>query len=183
MGATLKITRTDHTAAGLRALSARCSDGAQVRRMLALALVLEGRRRSEAAGLNGMDRQTLRDWVHRYNIDGVDGLRSRQSPGREPFLTKQQKAELRDLVVRGPDRDIHKVVRWRCADLRAEVARRWSVEVHESTIGKWLGELELTRLQPRPVHPKKDAAAEAAFKQTSRTWCARRLSIPPPIRL
>ena len=74
MGTMLRITRTDHTAAGLRALSARCSDGAQVRRMLALALVLEGRRRSEAAALNGMDRQTLRDWVHRYNAKGVDGL-------------------------------------------------------------------------------------------------------------
>ncbi len=75
-----------------------------------------------------------------------------------------QKAELRALVVRGPDPEIHHVVRWRCADLRAEVARLWSVEVHENTIGVWLGELGLARLQPRPVHPKKDAAAEAAFK-------------------
>jgi transposase len=183
MGAMLTITRTDHTAAGLRALSARCSDGAQVRRMLALALVLEGHQRSEAAALNGMDRQTLRDWVHRYNEEGVHGLKSRKSPGREPFLTKQQKAELRELVVCGPDPAIHKVVRWRCADLRAEVARRWSVEVHESTIGKWLGELGLTRLQPRPVHPKKDAAAEAAFRQTSQAWCAKRSSVPQRIRL
>jgi putative transposase len=183
MGAKLTVTRTDHTAAELRRLSARCADGAQVRRMLALALVLDGYPRSEAAALNGMDRQTLRDWVHRYNAEGVDGLTSRKSPGREPFLTEQQRAELRDLVVRGPDPAIHKVVRWRCADLRAEVARRWSVEVHESTIGKWLGELGLTRLQPRPVHPKKDAAAEAAFKQTSPAWCARRSSIPQPVRL
>jgi transposase len=69
-----------------------------VRRMLAPALVLEGRSRSEAAALNGMDRQTLRDWVHRYNAAGTTGLKSRQSPGREPYLTEQQKAELRDLV-------------------------------------------------------------------------------------
>jgi transposase len=183
MGAKLAVTRTDHTALELRALSARCSDGAQVRRMLALALVLEGHPRGNAAALNGMDRQTLRDWVHRYNAEGVDGLKSRKSPGREPFLTEPQKTELRDLVVRGPDPDIHKVVRWRCADLRAEVARRWSVEVHESTIGKWLGELGLTRLQPRPVHPKKDAAAEAAFKQTSRAWCAKPFPVSQPQRL
>jgi transposase len=62
------------------------------------------------------------------------------------------------------------VVRWRCVDLLAEVKRRFSVEVHESTIGKWLRELGLTRLQPRPVHPKKDPAAEAAFKKTSPAW-------------
>jgi transposase len=56
----------------LRALSNRCSDGAQVRRILALAMVLEGRSRTEAAELNGMDRQTLRDWVHRYNEGGSE---------------------------------------------------------------------------------------------------------------
>ncbi len=79
-------------------------------------------------------------------------------------------AELRALVLKGPDPEKDKVVRWRCVDLLAEVKRRFSVEVHESTIGKWLRELGLTRLQPRPVHPKKDPAAEAAFKKTSPAW-------------
>jgi transposase len=167
MGATLKVTCTDHTSVELRALAGQCTDGAQVRRMLALALVLDGRPRREAAALSGMDRQTLCDWVHRYNAAGIEGLKSRKSPGREPFLTEQQKADLRALVVRGPDPATDRVVRWRCVDLRAEVARRFSVEVHESTIGKWLHELGLTRLQPRPVHPKKDAAAETTFKNFS----------------
>ena len=180
MSAAVKITREQFTAAGLRSEAARCSDGAQVRRALALAMVLEGRLRSEAASLNGMDRQTLSDWVHRYNALGVEGLRSRKSPGREPARTAARKAELRELVIAGPDPAIHKVVRWRCADLRAEVARRWSVEVHESTIGVWLGELGLTRLQPRPVHPKKDATAEATFEKTSKAWCVRRSSAPRP---
>ncbi|MGH7056489.1 MAG: helix-turn-helix domain-containing protein [Acetobacteraceae bacterium] len=135
--------------------------------MLALALVLDGRRRSEAAALNGMDRQTLCDLVHRYNAAGIEGLKSRKSPGREPFLTKEQKAGLRELTVKGPDPATDKVVRWRCVDLQAEVARRWSVNVHASTIGKWLGQLGLTRLQPRPVHPRKDAEAEVAFKKPS----------------
>jgi transposase len=136
----IEVTWTEHTASSLRALSAKCSDAAQVRRMLALALVLDGRSRSEAAAQNGMDRQTLRDWVHRYNEAGIEGLKSRKSPGREAFLTPAQMAELRDLVIEGPDRATHKVVRWRCVDLRAEVKRRWQVEVHESTIGKWLNE-------------------------------------------
>ena len=83
-------------------------------------------------------------------------------------------AELRELVINGPDPEIHKVVRWRCVDLQAEVARRFSVEVHESTIGRWLHEMGLTRLQPRPVHPRKDPEAEAAFKKTSPTWSERR---------
>lgn len=182
MGAPVTITREEFTAAQLRLASAKCSDGGQVRRMLALAFVLEGRRRSEAAALNGMDRQTLSDWVHRYNAEGIDGLKSRKSPGRVPFLTEAQKAELRALVIQGPDPDIHKVVRWRCVDLQAEVARRWSVDVHENTIGVWLAELGLTRLQPRPVHPKKDPAAEEAFKKTSPAWCAPSSPAPRQIR-
>lgn len=166
MGAPVKVTRQEFTAADLRLASAKCRDGAQVRRLLAMAMVLEGQPRSKAANLNGMDRQTLSDWVHRYNAEGIDGLRSRQSPGRAPALTAAQRAELRELVIQGPDPAVHHVVRWRCVDLRAEVARRWSVEVHENTIGAWLSEMGLTRLQPRPVHPKKDAEAEAAFKKT-----------------
>jgi transposase len=170
MGVALEITRTDHTSGSLRALAGKCRDGAQVRRILALAMVLDGRPRSEAASSNGMDRQTLRDWVHRYNEAGVEGLQSRLPPGRPPFLTQQQMAELYELVVKGPDLAIDTVVRWRLADLRPVVARHFSVEVHESTIGKWLHELRLTRLQPRPVHPKKDPEAETTFKKTLPAW-------------
>lgn len=167
MGAPLEIVRTDHTSAELRALSNRCPDGAQVRRILALAMILDGRSRTEAAELNGMDRQTLRDWVHRYNARGIAGLKSRRKPGRAPLLTTLQKAELLDVVVAGPDPELHGVVRWRCVDLQAEVERRFSVKVHVNTIGVWLHDLGLTRLQPRPVHPKKDPEAEATFKKTS----------------
>ena len=174
MVAGLEITRGDYTSAELRGLSGRCSDGAQVRRLLALALVLDGRSRAEAAALSGMDRQTLRDWVHRYNEAGVEGLKSRASPGRAPSLSEPQKAELRELVVNGPDPAIHGVVRWRCVDLRAEVARRFSVEVHEHTVARWLHELGLTRLQPRPEHPQKDPEAEATFKKSFPSWSERR---------
>ena len=170
MGAPLEVTRTDYTAHELRGLSSRCSDGEQVRRILAIAMVLEGWDRTQAAEFNGMDRQTLRDWVHRYNKGGVAGLKSRRSPGRPPTLTPLQRAELHDLVIAGPDPEVHGVVRWRCVDLQAEVARRFSKEVHENTIARWLHELRLTRLQPRPVHPQKDPEAEETFKKTSPTW-------------
>jgi transposase len=93
-----------------------------------------------------------------------DGVDARCPPGRVPALTKQQRAELRELVVKGPDPATDKVVRWRCVDLRTVVAHRFSVTVHVHTISKWLNQLGLTRLQPRPVHPKKDPEAEVTFK-------------------
>jgi len=167
MSTAVVITRIEHTAAELRASAARSGDAAQSRRLLATAMVLEGTSRLDAARQAGMDRQTLRDWVHRYNRDGIDGLTSRKAPGAAPKLTKAQMTELCEIVIAGPDPKTHKVIRWRCVDLRAEVTRRFAVTVPERTISKWLRKLKLTRLQPRPYHPKKDAAAQEAFKKTS----------------
>jgi transposase len=179
MSAPVGITRTDHTSGELRALSARCSDGAQVRRILAVAMVLDGRPRAEAAELNGMDRQTLRDWVHRYNAEGVDGLTSRHSPGRTRALNRLQRAELLELVLAGPDPEIDGVVRWRCVDLQAAVERRFGVKAHGHTVARWLNELGLTRLRPRPYHPKKNPQAETDFKKTSPLWSKPRSAGPP----
>jgi transposase len=167
MGAAVKIVRVDYTSEELRALAAKSKDAAQARRLLAIAMVLEGASRLDAARQVGMDRQTLRDWVHRYNEAAIEGLISRVAPGAAAKLTEAQMAELRALVLAGPDPNIHRVVRWRCADLCGEVTRRFSVTVPERTIGKWLHKLGLTRLQPRPHHPKKDPAAQQAFKKTS----------------
>ena len=137
-----------------------------MRRLLALAMVLDGHSRTEAAQMNGMDRQTLRDWVHRYNADGVPGLISRVGAGPVPVLTEAEMAELRALVLNGPDPETDEVVRWRCIDLRDKVAQQYAVYVHKRTVAKWLGKMEMTRLQPRPFHPKKDAAAQETFKKT-----------------
>lgn len=166
MAQAVAITNQDHTAADLRCLMARERDGDVVRRLSALALVIEGVSRAQAAALNGMQRQILCDWVHRYNAYGVAGLRSRVGSGRPPELSEAEMAELKALVIAGPDPETDKVVRWRCVDLQAQVAKRFSVAVHVRTIGKWLRGMNLTRLQPRPFHPKKDAPAQETFKKT-----------------
>lgn len=166
MGQAIAITRHDHSAGELRKLAGESEDADVVRRLLAIAMVLDGYSRTEAAHNNGMDRQTLRDWVHRYNAEGVDGLSSRKNAGRPPALTKEQMQELKTIVMNGPDLETHKVVRWRCCDLREEIASRYEVEVHERTVGKLLRRVGLTRLQPRPSHPKKDPTAQEAFKKT-----------------
>ena len=82
-------------------------------------------------------------------------------------MNEAQKAALKEQVVNGPDPETDKVVRWRCIDLRDKIEQRFSVKVHKRTVVKWLRLLELTRLQPRPFHLKKDAAAQEAFKKTS----------------
>ena len=76
MSAAVSITRLDYSAGELRREAKRTDDADAARRMLALALVLEGKRRGEAALSCGMDRQILCDWVHRYNAEGLVGLRN-----------------------------------------------------------------------------------------------------------
>src|SRR4051794_41584403 len=110
---TVAITREGLDAGELRREAGRCRDARAARRMLALALVLEGASREAAARCAGMDRQTLRDWVHRYNAEGIEGLRDRPRSGRKPRLTAEQEAELVTAVEQGPDPDRDGVVRWR----------------------------------------------------------------------
>ena len=105
------ISRTDLDAAGLRRAASLSRDADATRRMLALALVLDGRTRSEAAELCGMDRQTLHDWVHRYNELGLAGLSNRVAPGAKPRLSPEQEAEVARLVREGPTLSEHGVVR------------------------------------------------------------------------
>src|SRR4051812_42797096 len=109
--------RGDYTSKQLRALAKRSRDADQARRFLSIAAVVDGAPRAEAAKIGGMDRQTLRDWVHRFNDEGPDGLVNQTAPGPTPKLTKKQKAKLAALVAQGPIPAIHGVVRWRAIDL------------------------------------------------------------------
>lgn len=164
----IEITRKEMTAAQLRAAAGKTRDARAARRMLALALVLEGAERTTAAATCGMDRQTLRDWVHRYNAEGLSGLSNRRSPGKPPRLSAAQKAALAAQVEKGPDPEIDGVVRWRRIDLKRWIETAFGVTMHERTVGKQLAALGYRRLSARPQHPKADPAEQEAFKKTSR---------------
>ncbi len=136
--------------------------------MLALALVMEGTSRTEAALAAGMDRQTLCDWVHRYTEEGLAGLTDRHGEvGPKRLLSPGQEAEVAEWVRRGPDLAEHGGVRWRRADLARAIAARFGVVLAERSISTVLRRLGFRRLVPRPRHPGHDAAAQASFKATS----------------
>lgn len=165
----VEIAREDLTPAQLRAAAGRAKDGRAARRMLAIALVLEGTDRTTAAETCGMDRQTLRDWVHRFNAEGLAGLINRRPPGPPARLSLDQKAELAALVEAGPDPERDGVVRWRRIDLKRRIETMFGVTMHERTVGKQLAALGFRRLSVRPQHPKADVGAQEAFKKTSPT--------------
>src|SRR6201988_2643788 len=109
--------RTDFTAGEVRRFAKRAKDAAQARRLLPMAAVLDGASRDDAAQIGGMDRQTLRDWVIRFNEQGPDGLINIPSPGVSPKLGKKHRAFLARLVEEGPIPAVHGVVRWRACGL------------------------------------------------------------------
>jgi len=151
MMAGIEITRLDLSATDLRKSAGRSRDAKASRRMLALALVLEGVDRTRAAESCGMDRQTLRDWVHRYNAEGLAGLSDRWKGARVPRLDPAQMAELAAWVEAGPDPERDGVVRWRRSDLARRIASTFGVEVHERTVGTYLATLGYRRLQVAPA--------------------------------
>ena len=160
--------RADYSAAELRRLAAASRNANQSRRLLSLAAVVDGMSRTEAARIGGMDRQTLRDWVHRFNEHGPEGLLDGWSKGPTPRLSTDQRAEIAQLVETGPDRAVHGVVRWRRIDLRRVIVERFGVAYHERTIGKLLRTLGFSHISARPRHPAQDARTIDGFKKTSR---------------
>jgi transposase len=167
MSAAVTITRMDLTAAELRRAAVKSRDTRAARRMLAIALVLEGVDRKTAAESCGMDRQTLRDWVHRYNAEGLAGLWNLPGGVRPRRLDAVQMAELASWLEAGPDPAVDGVVRWRRQDLGRRIEDRFGVAVHERTVGKYLAALGYRRLSVRPRHPKTDPEAQEACKKTS----------------
>jgi len=104
-----------------------------------------------------MDRQTLRDWVHRYNVEGVAELSDRAQFGRAPKLTVEQEAEVAELVRAGPSLATHGVMRWRRKDLAGVIERRFGAVLAERSVGAMLKRLGFRRLSVRPRHPARAA--------------------------
>src|SRR4030088_1755834 len=165
MGGAVKL-RQDFGADERRRFAAKAKDGAQARRLLALAAVHDGMNRSEAARIGGMDRQTLRDWVHRLNEYGPEGLIDIKPPGRPSKLSEEQREALKQLVEPGPDPATDGVVRWRCVDLKRVLGQRFGVNLSEVSLGRVLKKLGFSHISARPHHPLQNPAALAGFKKT-----------------
>jgi transposase len=159
---------TERTPAELRAMARRERDGRVSARLLALASALDGMSRDGAARAAGMDRQTLRDWVRRYNAEGVEGLRDRPRPGRPCALDEGRQAALKALILKGPKLERDGCVAWRARDLRELVGRRFGVRYSESGVRRLLHALDLSWQEARPIHPEADPRAQERFKKTCR---------------
>ena len=165
MPAAVKL-REDFSAEQLRALARRSKDVTE--RLLSLAAVRDGKDRGEAARIGGMDRQTLRDWVHRFNAAGPEGLFDNWTDGPKSRLSAKQLVEFAKIVEAGPDREQAGVVCWRRVDLKRVIAEKFGVDFHERYVGTLLKKLGFSHISARPRHPTQDGEIVEAYKKTSR---------------
>jgi transposase len=164
MGSAVKL-RGDYSAGELRRLARASKDVRQSSRLLSIAAIVDGMNRADAARIGGMDRQTLRDWVHRFNEAGPEGLVDQWSPGPPSRLSAKQRAELAAIFEKGPDSAIDGVVRWRRVDLKRLIKERFGVDYDIRYVGKLLHRLGFAKLSVRPQHPAQDAHVVEAFKK------------------
>jgi transposase len=158
--------RTDlYMPADLRRLARRERERRAAMRMLALANALEGMTRAEAARLAGMERQALRAAVTRYNAEGLAGLRDRPKPGRTPGLTEGEQATLRAVILRGPNPACDGGGDWTLAMLCRWIRGHFGKAPHPDSLSRVVRRLDLSRQKTRPLHPRADATAQAAFKK------------------
>jgi transposase len=159
--------RTEHSAGELRRLARHERDGRVSTRLLALANALEGMPRERAAQLAGMTGQTLGDWVHRYNEEGLAGLKDRPRSGRPCGLDEGRQAALKALILKGPKLERDGCVAWRIRDLCRLVERRFGVVYSENGMLSLVKRLDLSWQKARPIHPETDLKAQARFKRAA----------------
>lgn len=161
------ILRDDFAALDLRRLAKTCRNAKQSRRLLSIAAVYDGRSRADAAKVGGMDRQTLRDWVLRFNKQGPEGLVDIKVPGAKRKLTDEQLKELISIVEAGPDPEKDGISSWRGQDLARVIEERFGVSYKDRSVRALLRRLGFVRITGRPQHPAQKAEVIDAFKKTS----------------
>jgi transposase len=161
--------RGDFSGDDVRRLARESRHAQQVRRLLALAVILDGGTRTEAARIGGVGLQIVRDWVLRFNAQGPGGLIDRKAPGKVPTLTADQRAALAAVVEAGPEPWRDGVVRWRLIDLAQWLWDEFRVSLSTATVGRELRALGFRKLSARPRHYAHDPEAAEAFKKVSRS--------------
>lgn len=170
MGAAIGL-REDFDAARLRSLARRSRDANQSRRLLALAVIYDGGKRSDAARTGGVTLQIVRDWVLRFNAKGPEGLLDGKAPGQPPKLNDAQRRALAGMVERGPIPAVHGVVRWRLIDLMQWIYEEFQISIAKQTLSRELRAMGYRKLSARPKHHAQNEFALEDFKKASpRAW-------------
>jgi len=165
------LLRGDFDASRLRSFAKKTKDGPQARRLLALAAIYDGARRTEAAKIGGVGLQIIRDWVLRFNAGGPVGLLNGKAPGQPSKLNDAQRHAIARMIESGPIPAIHGVVRWRLIDLAQWIFEEFRITIAKQTLSRELRSMGYRKLSARPRHHAQAEGVIEDFKKASpRAW-------------
>jgi transposase len=134
----------------LRAELTSVEDAHVVKRIVALLQLDRGAPLAEVATSVGMTRQTLYNWVRRFEAGG--GLRAlvdRTRQGRPPKLSRAVQRLLVWLLKQPPDAFGYAAVGWTTSLLRKHLADRMGIDVSDDTIRRALHRADHSWKRPR----------------------------------
>lgn len=165
MGRGLAIRPDLATPRELRALAKKERSGRTAQRMLAIANALEGMSRADAARVAGIERQSLRHAVIRFNAEGLAGLIDRPHGYRPETLSEAEQAMPVHRVLVGPDPERGEPSSWTLPDLCRFIEERFGKTMCPQSMSRVVRRLGLSRQKARASHPRRDANAAAAFEK------------------
>lgn len=162
----IRITRDGAVRELTAAVRGACK-AAQERRLRSLLAVAKGYHVPRVARMFSVAERAVRNWVHRYNRIGLEGMRDRRD-GRKCRLSNEQLARVRARLLAEP-RPEDGVCSLRGVDIRRILEEEFGVKYARSSVYYFLHKtLLMSYMTPRPLHTKSDLTAQAAYKKSSR---------------
>ncbi|MGA7264815.1 MAG: helix-turn-helix domain-containing protein [Stellaceae bacterium] len=143
----------------------RSESGRVCQRVLIIANLIEGMEHEEAARLAGLSRSAAYEWHNRYEEEGIEGLRDRPRPGRQSRVDSVTSARFKERIVAGAALQRDGVVAFRGVDAQRILKEEFDIDSSLPSTYRLLHRIKLSRLAPRPRHPRADTTAQAAFSQ------------------
>jgi len=139
-----------------------------VRRIHALIALADGTAVREIAQLLAVGEQTIRDWLHAFLLRGVASLVYRPREGRPPKLTAAQRADLKGLVLTGPEAAGYSSACWTSGMIADLITHRFGVDYAPRYVCYLLGRLGLSFQRGRFTSDHLND--EAALLWLEETW-------------
>jgi transposase len=169
-----------HTDEALQSLAKEQSDARLRVQLQAIVLAKQKRPAPDIAKNLGHGRRTVQQWVHDYNLGGLQGLADKRG-GNHRHLTDEQEQQLRERLDAGPTPE-DGVCSLRAADVRSIIQREFGKVYKPSGVYDLLHRLGYSYLCPRPRHPQSSQEAQDEFKKKWSPRSTRSRPITPTSR-
>jgi len=171
--------KSHHTTKELKTLYRTEKIARLAQRIHGVYLASKGLTCPQIMAITGAARRTIQQWVHKYNKQGIVGLKAKPRPGTPTKLPRKKELKFQRRIEAGPTKaDGVSVLNGPV--IRRILEREFGVLYSRQGLYDLLHRLGYSCLCPRPQHEKADLQLQAEFKKTSpRRWIQSNQNIQP----